>query len=234
MPARPSLQSLVADRRVSAETPARAARRIHGSHRSLVKDSELGIAIQPSSRAAVPIRRRRSRSPPACMSGCTRFFTTSGGYLLLAGLGRRTIPTRRTMPMDAPVEELGAPAEPLGPSGAPDLGSAIHLGQSQRAAAELGGCEQPNVPTTRGRTGIPNQTLGATRSLSLDRRYVRRYVCCPATRGGRRSGPPCFRTRPHNGELSASRSQSQRTSIVAMTSWLRPSCVSTHFSLAVT
>lgn len=25
--------------------------------------------------------------------------------------------------MDAPVEELGAPAEPLGPSGAPDLGA---------------------------------------------------------------------------------------------------------------
>jgi hypothetical protein len=31
--------------------------------------------------------------------------------------------------MDAPVEELGAPAEPLGPSGAPDLGS-FHSGQS--------------------------------------------------------------------------------------------------------
>jgi hypothetical protein len=37
--------------------------------------------------------------------------------------------------MDAPVEELGAPAEPLRPSGALDLGSAIHPGQSQRAAA---------------------------------------------------------------------------------------------------
>jgi len=35
--------------------------------------------------------------------------------------------------MDAPVEELGAPAEPLRPSGAPDLGSAIHPGQSRRA-----------------------------------------------------------------------------------------------------
>jgi len=36
------------------------------------------------------------------------------------------------------------------------------------------------------------------------------------------------------GELSASCSQSQRTSVVAMTSSLRPSCVSTHFNLAVT
>ena len=38
--------------------------------------------------------------------------------------------------MDAPVEELGAPAEPLGPSGAPDLRTATHPGQSQEAAAE--------------------------------------------------------------------------------------------------
>jgi hypothetical protein len=34
--------------------------------------------------------------------------------------------------MDAPVEVLGAPAEPLGPSGAPDLGSAIHPGPSEQ------------------------------------------------------------------------------------------------------
>ena len=48
--------------------------------------------------------------------------------------------------MDAPVEELGAPAEPLGPSGAPDLG-AIHPSQTQcqRAAAEMGtaGAQRP-------------------------------------------------------------------------------------------
>jgi hypothetical protein len=47
--------------------------------------------------------------------------------------------------MDAPVEELGAPAEPLGPSGAPDLGTGIHPGQSQREAAEMGGCERSNM-----------------------------------------------------------------------------------------
>ena len=39
--------------------------------------------------------------------------------------------------MDAPVEELGAPAEPLRPSGAPDLGA-----PSSRA-----------VPTSSGRNG---------------------------------------------------------------------------------
>jgi hypothetical protein len=77
------------------------------------------------------------RPPPACTSSCIRFFTTFTGYPLLAGLGRRTIPTRRTMPMDAPVEELGAPAEPLGPSGAPDLGA-----PSSRS-----------VPTSSGRNG---------------------------------------------------------------------------------
>lgn len=38
--------------------------------------------------------------------------------------------------MDAPVEKLGAPAEPLGPSGAPGAGSAVHPGQSRRAVAE--------------------------------------------------------------------------------------------------
>jgi hypothetical protein len=57
--------------------------------------------------------------------------------------------------MDAPVEELGAPAEPLGHSGAPDLGSGIHLGQSQRATPEMGGCGRPNVLATpqRGELG---------------------------------------------------------------------------------
>ena len=40
--------------------------------------------------------------------------------------------------MDAPVEEFGAPAESLRPSGAPDLGSAIHPRQSRRPAAEMG------------------------------------------------------------------------------------------------
>ena len=46
--------------------------------------------------------------------------------------------------MDAPVEELGAPAEPLGPSGAPDVGSTIHPGQSRRAWPKRT-CGQPNV-----------------------------------------------------------------------------------------
>ena len=46
--------------------------------------------------------------------------------------------------MDAPVEELGAPADPLGPSGAPDLGSAIHPGQSRRAWPKRS-CGRPNV-----------------------------------------------------------------------------------------
>jgi hypothetical protein len=46
-----------------------------------------------------------------------RFFATFTAYLLPAGLRRRTIRARRTMPMDAPVEDLDAPAEPLGPPG---------------------------------------------------------------------------------------------------------------------
>ncbi len=50
--------------------------------------------------------------------------------------------------MDAPVEDLGAPAESLGPSGAPDLGSAIHPGQSQLASAQLGDCQRANVLAT--------------------------------------------------------------------------------------
>ena len=72
--------------------------------------------------------------------------------------------------MDAPVEELGAPAEPLGPSGAPDFGSAIHPAQSYRAAAEMGRCGRPSVLATRpsGELGPPNEMLGATRPHALD------------------------------------------------------------------
>jgi hypothetical protein len=43
--------------------------------------------------------------------------------------------------MDAPVEELGAPAEPLGSSGAPDLGSAtvpVSPGERGRNGAAAG------------------------------------------------------------------------------------------------
>jgi hypothetical protein len=57
--------------------------------------------------------------------------------------------------MDAPVEQLGAPAEPLGPSGAPALGSAIYPGQSQPAAAEIGGSERPACCDPSGRTRYP-------------------------------------------------------------------------------
>jgi hypothetical protein len=39
-----------------------------------------------------------------------------------------------------------APRQPLGPSGAPDLGSAIHPGQSQRPAAEMGAAGLPAIP----------------------------------------------------------------------------------------
>jgi hypothetical protein len=45
--------------------------------------------------------------------------------------------------MDAPVEELGAPAEPLGPSGAPDLGNAIHPGPNDQRRNL--GCGWPNA-----------------------------------------------------------------------------------------
>jgi len=66
--------------------------------------------------------------------------------------------------MDAPVEKLGAPAEPLRPSGAPHLGSTIHPGQSQTSSGRNAGCERPNVLATpkRSELGTPNQTLGAT------------------------------------------------------------------------
>jgi hypothetical protein len=41
--------------------------------------------------------------------------------------------------MDAPVEELGAPAEPLGPSGAPDYGAPFIPVPTQRAGNVLVG-----------------------------------------------------------------------------------------------
>ncbi len=55
--------------------------------------------------------------------------------------------------MDAPVEELGAPAEPLGPSGAPDLGSAIHPGQSRRAWPKRS-CGRPTFLLARRDAGL--------------------------------------------------------------------------------
>jgi hypothetical protein len=66
--------------------------------------------------------------------------------------------------MDAPVEELGAPAEPLGPSGAPDVGSAIHTGQSRRA--------RPKRSRGRQRSCWPAAIPGSPRDQSL----------CPAWR----------------------------------------------------
>jgi hypothetical protein len=51
--------------------------------------------------------------------------------------------------MDAPVEELGAPAEPLGPSGAPDLGAPfIPVRLSPSEQRRNGDCGRPNVLAT--------------------------------------------------------------------------------------
>jgi len=45
--------------------------------------------------------------------------------------------------MDAPVEKLGAPAEPLRHSGAPDLRSAIQPGQSSQHRPEWAAAGRP-------------------------------------------------------------------------------------------
>ena len=50
--------------------------------------------------------------------------------------------------MDAPVEELGAPAEPLGLSGAPDVGSTIHLVSPSAPQPEWGPRGRPSVLVT--------------------------------------------------------------------------------------
>jgi hypothetical protein len=76
--------------------------------------------------------------------------------------------------MDAPVEELGAPAEPFGPSGAPDLGSAIHPGQSNeqrpkcgRRAAHRAGDALAERPRYSERDARSNPTA-CTRSADMD------------------------------------------------------------------
>ena len=82
--------------------------------------------------------------------------------------------------MDAPVEELGAPAEPLGPSGAPDLRTATHPGQSQAQAlaadrargADRFGCFFPQLAlgpalAIGGRRTRQQRRLGMRRELPL-------------------------------------------------------------------
>jgi hypothetical protein len=62
--------------------------------------------------------------------------------------------------MDAPVEVRGAPAEPLVPSGAPDLGSAVHPGQSNQQQPKWGA---GSGPTGWGRLSGANWVLRTRR-----------------------------------------------------------------------